>query len=118
MSEYPIECPYFGLTAKKGYDLVDHCEEDDDNIRDALAGISTKDLVDELAKREGVTAIILPLGEVIDKYIEGPFCYLKEPKRCQLCGDVLVNTELDDHDIERGVCSSCYGMEVTAGDTW
>jgi hypothetical protein len=42
----------------------------------------------------------------------------EKPKRCQLCGDVLINTELNDHDIERGVCHSCYAMEVTAGDTW
>ena len=39
-------------------------------------------------------------------------------RRCQMCGDVLINTELNDHDIERGVCHSCYAMEVTAGDVW
>ena len=41
-----------------------------------------------------------------------------EPKRCQLCGEVLVNTVLNDHDIERAVCHTCYALEVTAGDTW
>jgi len=34
MSRYPIKCPYCGCKSKDGYDLVDHCEEDDDNIRD------------------------------------------------------------------------------------
>ena len=42
----------------------------------------------------------------------------EKPKRCQVCGDVLENTELNDHDIERGVCHSCYALEVTAGDVW
>ena len=41
-----------------------------------------------------------------------------DQNRCQMCGDVLMNTELNDHDVERGVCSSCYAAEVTAGDTW
>ena len=35
----------------------------------------------------------------------------KEPRRCKMCGDELSPEE-------RGVCSSCYTMEVTAGDVW
>ena len=40
----------------------------------------------------------------------------QEPPRCKMCGDVLENTELNDHDIERGVCNSCYSAEVNAGE--
>ena len=36
--------------------------------------------------------------------------------RCKMCGDELHNTELNDHDIERGVCTPCYSAEVTAGE--
>ena len=51
--------------------------------------------------------------EVIEDCLKDMLKELKDPA-ANCCG----NTELNDHDVERGVCHSCYAAEVTAGDTW
>lgn len=36
--------------------------------------------------------------------------------RCRMCGVPLFNTSINDHEVERGVCTPCYAAEVAGDD--